>query len=197
MNKKLRITVLTLLFVFLGLFLSCKTSGMYYQTSNSWAMQDSTDAPKKIKLRSVKTDKSGGSLTIEHEISALLPLIFLEHNFIFTNNIIEADYVLDIRATEREFFVGWNTKKSITMEVLFWPPEHVNESNDRSSAVETPLIAGRIVAEGSQGLSSSNNLQDILRRSITKAVQTEILISAKRETPESKLAVVENKGASN
>ncbi|GMO25533.1 MAG: hypothetical protein Ta2B_05150 [Termitinemataceae bacterium] len=166
----------TLISIFILLLcMSCTTSGMYYKSSDSWSRLNSNIQIKKIKLGTIKADKSGGSLTIEREISQLLPLLFLEQNFVFTNNSLEADYIVDVHATEREYFVGWETKKSVTMEVLFWANDHLTkdmqqDDGNTQADIETPLIAGRIVAQGSQGLASSNNLQDILRRSIGKVI---------------------------
>jgi hypothetical protein len=100
----------------------------------------------------------------------------LERGFVFTDNADEAAYIVDVCATEREFFVGWNTKKSITMEVLLWSNDHAKNGNLESDnagilTVETPLAAGRIIAGGSEGLSSSGNLHNILKRSIIKVVE--------------------------
>lgn len=151
---------------------SCETSGMYYKKSQAWSLQNAKKKGSKAKAKTLKAgtitaDKPGAALSIEKEISQILPLLFLERGYIFTNDS-NADYIVDVCATEREYFVGWETKKSVTMEVLVWPNDHVNDEDE--AVVETPLAAGRIIAQGSQGLSSSHNLNHILRRSVSKAV---------------------------
>ncbi|GMO28907.1 MAG: hypothetical protein Ta2F_04300 [Termitinemataceae bacterium] len=159
--------------VFTFYIASCSTSGMHFKSSASWSKTENEEQVSKIKLGSINADKSGGSLSIEKEISQVLPLLFLEKGFVFTNNAEEASYIVDVCATEREFFVGWNTKKSVTMEVSFWSNDHLQDkySVNDPSVIETPLAAGRIIAGGSEGLSSSNNLHNILKRSIAIVVE--------------------------
>ncbi|MDR2842919.1 MAG: hypothetical protein LBV52_06930 [Spirochaetaceae bacterium] len=170
-KKHLRLFLVLILPMLVFFFLSgCNTSGMYYKASGAWSLKSDTSKFKKIKLGTIKVDKPGSSLSIEKEISQILPLLFLEHGYVFTNETDAAFYIVDVCATEREFFANWNTKKSVTMEVLLWDSEHkINDQTD--SRIETPLAAGRIIAQGSQGLSASNNLNDILKQSIRKAVK--------------------------
>lgn len=142
---------------------SCSTSGVYDKSSLSWTI--SNKEAKTLKMGNIVADKNGGSVSIEAEIIRLLPLLFLEKGYLFFEDDINADFIVDVYSTERDYFVGWNNKKSIALEVLLRPNHTKNKLH-----IKTPLAAGRITARGTEGLSSSKNLMGILRAAVNKTV---------------------------
>jgi hypothetical protein len=176
------IKFLPVLFLFV-IFNSCATSGVYEKLTSSWTINMEDADITTLKIGRVIADKTGGSASIEAEIIQLLPLLFLENGYMFFEDAKNADFIVDVRATERDYFVGWNNKKSIALEVSLRP------NRDRSeAAVETPLAAGRVIARGTEGLSSSKNLTGLLRAAINetvkaaKKIDADIYISAKENT---------------
>jgi hypothetical protein len=111
-------------------------------------------------------DKAGGAYSMELEIQAILPLLFLEKNFVFPRDENSAEFTVDVLAQEREYISGWDTKRSISVQVLMYS----NDKNAVRSSVETPVAAARVTARGrEEGLASSKNLEALLRKTVRKA----------------------------
>jgi hypothetical protein len=146
---------------------SCATNGLHEKSSSSWRIQPKKKNTKTLRIGVISADKSGGSLSLESEIGRILPLLFLEKRCVFIEDGENADFIVDVYATERDYFAGWKTKKSIALEVSL----RANRSDISENRVITPLASGRTIAQGTQGLSSSKNLAAILRASIKKAVR--------------------------
>lgn len=165
------------------LFLSCSTTGIWSTASKSWTANDFSNAIK-LSIGEISADKPGGGWSVEREIAEVLPLIFLEHGFVFLPNSEDSEYIVDVCATERDYYDGWKTKKSIAVEVLLWKTCDKNNSDvllgtDRFN-IETPYAAGRTVANGSLGISSSKNLDALLRLSVKNLVKAVGSINAEK-----------------
>jgi hypothetical protein len=154
-------------------FNSCKTSGVYEKSSASWVVNLKKKNIKTLKMGSVVADKNGNSASVEAEIKRLLPLLFLEKGCIFVEEGADADFIVNVCATERDYFVGWTNKKSIAVEVIIQSGRAKNDggTNQNGPEIETPLAAGRIIAQGVLGLSASKNLTSLLRIAIKKAAR--------------------------
>ena len=172
---------------------SCNTTGISSKTSASWTYNK---APKRtLQLGTIQIDKSA-SYSVEHEVAVLLPLLFIEKRLAFPGGGVEADYIIDVHASERDYPVGWETRKSMSMEVYIRrnkPVQGVAAADASAAAVEpdsaeihpliaaakpkddrfniiTPDAAARIIASGKLGFSSSKNLEYLLRLCIRKSV---------------------------
>jgi hypothetical protein len=157
-------------FFMLGIMLlsACSTTGIVSRRTKTWVTGRTFLDSQKVALGTINIDKPGGGWSVEKEIEELLPLILSEQGFILVQNQESADSIVDIYATERDFLSGWKTKKSIAVEVLFYPARRGAENpNDDIS-----FAAGRTVAQGSLGLSSSKNIETLLRDSIKKLVRS-------------------------
>jgi hypothetical protein len=148
------------------MFSSCSTIGISSKATKGWVSGNEFESVKKLSIGTINVDKAGGGWSIEREISEVLPLIFLEQGYVFLKPEEEVDYIVDVYAAERDYYVGWNTEKSITTEVSFRLPEEKTPIK-----VETPFAAGRTVAQGTLGLSSSKNVESLLRSSAKKLIK--------------------------
>lgn len=164
---------------------SCSTLSI--KNTSSWSREDS-HPERKLKAGRISADKPGGGRSIEREISELLPLLFLEKGYLFVENEDGIDYVVDVRATERDYYVGWEAKKSVSMEVVIWPADRAADEGERRLRVETPLASGRTVAQGSMGLASSKNTEILLRSSIDELVKSLDKMPAGQELTASRAA---------
>ncbi|MDR0527190.1 MAG: hypothetical protein LBG79_05190 [Spirochaetaceae bacterium] len=178
------------LFVFFVCAVSCATSGFTIKNSASW-FQDGSKIERKLKAGRIIADKPGGGRSIEREISELLPLLFLEKGYLFVADEDNVDYVVEVRATERDYYVGWESKKSVSLEVVLWPANRPQDGTGSSLRIETPIASGRTVAQGTQGFASSKNTETMLRSSVN-----ELLKSLEKINTSGEAAVYKN-GASN
>jgi hypothetical protein len=103
-------------------------------------------------------DKSAGWSSVEGELADLVPLMFLEQGYGFSFDGGKADYRADVHAFEREYVVGWRTRRSVSVELLLW---------EEGGA---PLAAGRALAIGNPTLSSSRDLSRLLKAALKKAL---------------------------
>jgi len=161
-------------FFFMFFFNSCVTSGVYEKSSNSWSINQKQTVKRTLKMGDIIADKSGASRSIEAEIAQILPLVFLEKGYIFIADDENADFIVDVYATERDYFVRWNNKKSMALEVRLRANTRGTRNAEKNAGelhLETPLAVGRTIAQGTQGLSSSKNLIHLLRLSADKMVK--------------------------
>jgi hypothetical protein len=163
------------LFFLAAIFISCESLPLNYYSGSSWSQHNALK--RTIRLEKVFVDRVGGGYSIESEIIGLAPLIFAERgyrhvtkaetaDYVETIDYIETtDYVVDVRAREREFAVGWNTRRSLAMEVRIWP------YRDGTVTGYLPLAAGRIISLGDRSFSSSEITSRMLTLAIRRAVK--------------------------
>jgi hypothetical protein len=167
----------------LGVMLSlsaCRTYGITYENGKAWpgrfAKKDAA-IQGTLRLGTIDVDKPGGSYSVEREINAILPLLFWEMGYVFEPATGNADYIVDVYARERDVQLGWNTKKSISLEVVLWPVQSVSYAgtgdmgDGGAGSIKTPYAAGRTVIMGTAGLSVSGNMEKLLRKTAKKAVK--------------------------
>ena len=146
----------------LALLAGCSTLPFDSTENSSWKADRIGKLRGTIKIISVSADKSGEWHSLEKEISDLLPLLFLEESYRVVQASAEADYCAEVNAREREYPVGWRTKRSVSIEVRIW---RGNENGP------LPLSAGRSMIQGKQSLASSKTTSAMLRTAIKKAVR--------------------------
>jgi hypothetical protein len=178
-------TGMMLSLMLLGIMLSlsaCRTYGITYENGKAWPgsfAKKGAAIQGTLRLGTIDVDKPGGSYSVEREINAILPLLFWEMGYVFEPATGNADYIVDVYAREREVQHGWNTKKSISLEVVLWPVQSVSyagtgDMDDGAGGVgsiKTPYAAGRTVLMGTAGLSVSGNIEKLLKKTAKKAVK--------------------------
>jgi hypothetical protein len=158
---------------------SCYTTeGIHSKRTKAWGGGVIYNQTKTLAIGEIRVDKSGDGWLVEKEIAALLPLLCFEDGFLIVENKQFADCIVDVYATERDYAQGWNKKKSMTMEVSFrkvvnqdgYEDEGEEESTSVNSNGELCFAAGRTVAQGSLGFSSSKNLESLLSVSLKELI---------------------------
>ncbi|MDR2490620.1 MAG: hypothetical protein LBD20_04365 [Spirochaetaceae bacterium] len=184
-------TKITYGMIFCIFMVSCNTTGISSKASRSWSYNRTPRTT--LQLGSIQIDKSA-SYSVEHEVAVLLPLLFLEKQLVFSSAGEEADYIVDVHGSERDYPVGWNTRKSLSLEVYIrsnkaarQPSAAADETPNDAEAkpslliaaspqkddgfkIVTPDAAARVRAAGKLGFSSSKNLEYLLRVCIQKSV---------------------------
>jgi hypothetical protein len=153
--KKFKITLLAL--SLFGLFVSCESIPFNYYVSETWSKMPGSKHT--ILLDSVAVDRIGSS-SIENEIAGLSVLLFAECGF---HSDANAEYAVRIHAREREYETGWQTRRSLVMEVRIYQSGSAAENN-------LPLATGRISSSGTKTFSSSETISHMLKLAITKSV---------------------------
>jgi hypothetical protein len=174
--KKLQILFL-LLFAFL---ISCEALPFNYSSSQSWLLSE--EETEKVRttlvLLNVRTDRSGGWDSVEKEAAALAPLYFWNYGCRVVAAGEKAAYTAGIQIREREFNLGWKTKRSLAVEVCIW--DYNDASENKVQYQNLPLAAGRVTALGDRSFSSSVTLDRLLSKAVKKAVN-EIAVYEKRK----------------
>jgi hypothetical protein len=165
------------LFVVSALFLgACESLPFNYYLSASWSAPGEGKGAREtlgtVYLETVSVDRSGGWASVEKEIRGLAPLVFWERGYRLVAAGEGADYTADIRAREREYASGWQTKRSLAMEVRLWPagkgtPDYREPGNERP----LPLAAGRITSLGNRSFSASETTGRMLAAAVKKALK--------------------------
>ena len=161
--KSLNLKVLSFLFLF---FCYSIQAG----SGRSWRMPEGDEPIGTIKLIGVTVDSGSGWGSLEKEVAAIAPLYFRTKGFKTVTQDDHADYAAGIYLWEREFTVGWRTKKSLAMEVHIWEcgngglkPEHFSG--------KLPVAAGRIVITGNKTFSSSKFTEKVLSKTISRTIR--------------------------
>jgi len=145
----------------LALLIGCSSFPPDSTENSSWSPDRISKIRGTIRIVSVSAEKSGDWGSLEKEINDLLPLLFSEELYVVLPASEEADYLVDVKAREREYPDGWRTKRSLSVEVRFWRG-NVNDP--------LPLSAGRSLIQGKQSLASSKTTSSMLRKAIKKAI---------------------------
>jgi hypothetical protein len=122
-----------------------------------------------IKLIGVTADRGGGRNSLEQEIAVLAPLCFWGERYKTVGSQDHADYAVTVSLREREFSVGWRTKKSLAVEVCIWCCEDGDIPPGESERL--PVAAGRVISTRNIGFSSSKITGKMLPRAVSSAVK--------------------------
>ena len=154
---------LTFFACFLLLYASCSSIPFLSTSSQAWSRMDEDSQLPALFMGEITVDKSSNWTSIKQEIGNIVPLLFLDHKYTFVLDKSEAVYIVDVKAIEREYMSGWTTKRSVSIEVLLYEN---NPSGDYHAA--QPMVIGRTTSSGSESLSSSRDLQKLLKGAIKK-----------------------------
>jgi len=160
-----------LMFLFLTLLFSCETLPSNYLTSQSWLLSEKNtkNARTTLVVLNVNVDRSGGWDSIEKETSVLAPLYFWNYGCKVVDAGEIADYATGINIREREFNLGWRTKRSLAVEVCIWDYNDTFENSIQYQ--KPPLAVGRVITLGDKSFSSSYTIELLLSKAIKKAVK--------------------------
>ena len=166
---KTRIITLTISLFLAFLFISCDTIPVSNSSTESWIMPNNAKSKAKtwgtMQLAGVSVDRSGGWDSLEKEVTALAPLYFWKQGCRLAGPDEAADYTVRISLREREYSLGWRTRRSLAVEVMVWAG--AGASTDAS----LPLAAGRVVAIGNKSFASSKTTSEMLSGAIEKTTK--------------------------
>jgi hypothetical protein len=145
------------LFFLTALFISCQSVSW----GTTWSRN--IEAKHTIILEKITVDRIGDWSSVEDEITGLAPLDFAEKGYRIADEGEAAEYAVDICAREREFSAGWQTKRSLSMEVRIWL------YRDGVVAGTLPLAAGQVTSLGNQSFSSTETTSRMLKSAINRA----------------------------
>lgn len=155
-------------------FGACESLPFDYYRGKSWSAPGEGNGTREILgtlcLAAVSVDRTGGWASVEKEIRGLAPLLFGERGYRVISAGEGADYAADIRVREREYASGWQTKRSLAVEVRLWPAGVLNPL-DGENAATLPLAAGRVTSLGTRSFSSSETTGRMLALAIKKALK--------------------------
>jgi hypothetical protein len=161
--------------IFLLIILSCESLPVNNSSGRSWFIP-SADFKKPgrawtaLTILSVNVDRSGGWDSIEKETAATAPLYFWDSGCRVVPAEEAPSYAAQIYIREREFSVGWKTKKSLVVEVHIWDFENAPKEGDSITDYRLPAAVGRIIVTGGKSFISSKTANRLLPKVIKKAV---------------------------
>lgn len=181
MKKHLQKTVV---FLFLSFLLSCEALPVNYSSGQSWLISNSVESDKSwttLTILSVQVDRSGGWDSVEKETAALAPLYFWDRGCRVVEAEIIPSYAAQIQVREREFNIGWKTKKSLAVEVRIWDYKDAPENGESALEQKLPAAVGRIIVTGDKSFSSSRTTGRLLSKAIKKAVKELAVYERKKD----------------
>jgi hypothetical protein len=175
--------------LFMLVLLSCEALPVNYSSGQSWlispADSDKSDKPDKswttLAILSVQVDRSGGWDSVEKEAAALAPLYFWDRGCRIVAAEKTPSYAAQIQIREREFNLGWKTKKSLAVEVCIWEYEDAPENGGFYLSQKLPAAVGRVVSTGDKSFSSSVTTGRLLSKAIKKAVKKLAVYERKKD----------------
>jgi len=166
--------------VFILVLLSCEALPVNYSTGQSWLVS-SDKAWTTLVILPVQVDRSGGWDSVEKETASLAPLYFWDSGCKVVAAGEGPSYAAQVQVREREFNVGWRTKKSLAVEVRIWDYEDAPKNGESVSAQKLPAAIGRIIETGDRSFSSSITTGDLLSKAIKKAVKELAVYERKKD----------------
>ena len=162
--------IFTIIFL-LQVLLMCSCSSMPSSFRQSWVIPK--NAERTVRLAEVIVDRQGGWDSLEREVAALAPMYFGRRGYQLVETSDLADYAARINLREREYSVGWRTRRSLALEVM------ISTGGEGELPYTIPLAAGRVVAIGDKSFSSSKTTGTMLSRAINGTLRK--LASAGKE----------------
>jgi len=166
--------------IFLLIFLSCEALPVNYSTGQSWLIS-SGNTWTTLVILPVQVDRSGGWDSVEKETAALAPLYFWDSGCRVVAAGEAPSYAAQVQVREREFNVGWRTKKSLAVEVRIWDYDDAPKNGEPVFAQKLPAAIGRIIETGDRSFSSSITTGDLLSKAIKKAVKELAVYERKKD----------------
>jgi len=178
-NNRLKLSILSIgkmqafLFIvlsFAAILLSCEAMPVNHSSSQSWLIPENSRKKNiSLTLLGVQVDRMGGWDSIEKETIALAPLYFWNRGC----KVITAEenplYAARIQVREREYNVGWRTKRSLAVEVCIWQYKDAPDAGTPVQDRKLPVAVGRVIAIGDKSFSSSEITSRMLSKAIGKA----------------------------
>jgi len=167
-----------------AILLSCEALPFNYSANQSWLIDSSAPLNSSASLNSarnktwttltvlgVQIEKIGGWDSIEREAASLAQLYFWDRGC----RVIPAEerpaYAARIWITERDFNIGWKSKKSLAVEVRIWNFEDAPANGVPIEKYKLPAAVGRVVMTGNKSFSSSDVMGKLLSRAIKQAAR--------------------------
>jgi hypothetical protein len=163
-----------IIFLVLSLVLfSCGTMPCNYSVSQSWHIpkNDSKKIKSSLTILDVQVDRLGGWDSVERETAVLAPLYFWDCGYRVVTPEEEPVFAAAIQVREREFNIGWRTKRSLAVEVRIWPCEDASSGGLTAQCQKLPAVVGRVAAVGDKTFLSSQTTGRMLSRAIKKAAR--------------------------
>jgi hypothetical protein len=172
--------------------LSCSTISLALAipSKESWSSRK-TAVKGTVSLGAVSVDTVSVWNSLEREIAGILPLLLLEKGYrvpdgnalpadaaahgsggeiagqdILLDKNSSADFTADVSLIEREYMEGWQTKRSISVELRIW------DAGKTAPPPALPLAAGRAMLAGSTSLASSQTANKLLRLALSQALSS-------------------------
>jgi hypothetical protein len=152
-------------------FLSCESLPFDYSGSRSWSaakLEEEGGCLGTLQVIGISVDRGGLLDSIEKEITAMAPLVFLKQGWRTAEEGEAADYRAGIQIREREYTAGWRTRRSLSAELRIWKAEKNSDTDEALSSL--PLAAAQVVSIGERSFSSSETLNRMLSLAAKKAL---------------------------
>ena len=155
------------------IFISCEALPFNYSAGQSWLIRENEQEKilATLTLLGVQVDRSGGWDSVEKETVSLAPLYFWNQGCKTVAAEEGPAYAAGIQVREREFNLGWRTKRSLAVEVRIWVFEDAPKGGVSVHEQKLPVAVGRIVSTGEESFSSSHTTGRLLSMAIEKAVK--------------------------
>ncbi|AEJ19208.1 hypothetical protein [Gracilinema caldarium] len=114
-----------------------------------------------IEIGNISVDKALGAGSVQAELERIAKLIILEYGYQVAGEGQPAQYRLELQAVEREYLDGWQSRRSIAIDGWLW------ERKDSTVLSQRPLAVGRALSVSGKSLSSSRDLEMLLRKALT------------------------------
>lgn len=168
-----------IIFSFTVIMLSCEALPVNYTKSRAWLIDKNNrnDSQMSLSILSVRVDRTGGWDSIERETAALAPLYFWNHGCAVVPAEQKPAYAAEIQMREREINSGWQTKRSLAVEVRIWEYGDVLEYGTK----KLPLVTGIVTALGDESFSSFETTEKLLSKAIKAAAEKLVLYERQKD----------------
>jgi hypothetical protein len=143
-------------------FFSCAGLPFNLIRSRGWPGRGDPDQiMPRVSLGEIRVDKAGDYKSLETELALLLPLLLSEKGFTVVEPGDNPEFVVQGRATEREYLKNWRTVRSVSAELYLCARE--NEA--------LPFASARASASGTRSLASSGDMEALFRSALNRLVK--------------------------
>ncbi len=149
------------------LFFSCSTFPFNFTSSKAWTTPSKDELYPTMYLGEVLVDKASGWNSIEREVRDMVPLLFSDYGYPFILDKARAEYIVDVQALEREYMTGWQSKRSVSIEIRIYENTGITDYQNT-----VPLVVGKTTSSGGVSLASSRDLGKLIGSGVKKIVKS-------------------------